>query len=397
MMNYLQIATNKNILPDGASSSPHLLNPPKAFDGNIDTVKKHHERWMEMYGRLQEFRNANGHTLVPSNFQQDPELAVWVRNQRRRCTNERLRKLLDDMGFVWILRRRSSTVNTTKTHRKDSNPRGAPKRALKPNIFFLTNEQREEILCKVDDHSRRKIRERLKKLDAGGFTDNHRKRLLHALRMMVVRALQKASASSTAAVAATREQPSHDQSPTRDSSTNVNRGNQYCATMKSDSKHKAQDQGPTKNGCTFGEQDCNTAKIEQVLENIAPMSINEPFESAKWFPQENVPIQVSDDDDSSICSFGMDESIAGSRLWEGIDEVWDKPNVFVTSPSIKTEESRFDTKSMQALLQSQQTEMMYHKFEIMSQRHEIETLKSELELIKRDFAVYRRMQLQHPV
>jgi len=70
--------------------------------------------WYERLGELKEFKSVNGHCNVPSNFQPNPQLATWVKCQRRQfklfqdekpsnMTPQRIREL-DLLGFGWELR-----------------------------------------------------------------------------------------------------------------------------------------------------------------------------------------------------------------------------------------------------------------------------------------------------
>lgn len=70
--------------------------------------------WNERLLELKEFRRAHRHCNVPSNFQGNPQLATWVKCQRRQyklhkegktsnMTSERIQSL-EDIGFEWLLR-----------------------------------------------------------------------------------------------------------------------------------------------------------------------------------------------------------------------------------------------------------------------------------------------------
>jgi hypothetical protein len=69
------------------------------------------QQWNERFADLEEFRNKNGHCLVPHNFAENPSLAQWVKRQRYQyklkeerkhstLTEERQAKL-DAMAFIW--------------------------------------------------------------------------------------------------------------------------------------------------------------------------------------------------------------------------------------------------------------------------------------------------------
>ena len=71
----------------------------------------HEEKWDQKLTELIEFRSANGHTLVPHTYGPNPQLARWVKRQRRQyklmqngktstMTPERV-AILEGAGFVW--------------------------------------------------------------------------------------------------------------------------------------------------------------------------------------------------------------------------------------------------------------------------------------------------------
>jgi len=70
--------------------------------------------WYERLSELKDFKKANGHTNVPSSFEQNPRLATWVKCQRRQyrlyeagkannMTKLRISEL-ESIGFEWELR-----------------------------------------------------------------------------------------------------------------------------------------------------------------------------------------------------------------------------------------------------------------------------------------------------
>ena len=70
--------------------------------------------WGERLAELQQYRREFGHSNVPSNFSQNPQLATWVKCQRRQyklhqegkpsnMTPQRIREL-ENLGFEWELR-----------------------------------------------------------------------------------------------------------------------------------------------------------------------------------------------------------------------------------------------------------------------------------------------------
>ena len=83
--------------------------------------------WSERLGELQRFQVAHGHANVPSNFAPHPQLATWVKCQRRQyklfrdgkpsnMTKERI-QMLETIGFEWELRtghKKSAAASNTK-------------------------------------------------------------------------------------------------------------------------------------------------------------------------------------------------------------------------------------------------------------------------------------------
>ena len=63
------------------------------------------DAWEEMFRQLEEFKEAHGHCNVPSRYEKNPKLGVWVNTQRQakaegKMAPERERRL-EDLGFVW--------------------------------------------------------------------------------------------------------------------------------------------------------------------------------------------------------------------------------------------------------------------------------------------------------
>jgi uncharacterized protein YbgA (DUF1722 family) len=67
--------------------------------GNID------KNWHQQYEKLVEFKRKNGHCLVPPGYEDDVSLEIWVRKQRVRLANNKMRQdqkeLLDELEFGW--------------------------------------------------------------------------------------------------------------------------------------------------------------------------------------------------------------------------------------------------------------------------------------------------------
>jgi hypothetical protein len=72
----------------------------------------HEEKWVFLFDELVKFKKDHGHCLVPHKYPQNPQLARWVKRQRRQyklklkgnktstMTDDRI-KSLNDIGFVW--------------------------------------------------------------------------------------------------------------------------------------------------------------------------------------------------------------------------------------------------------------------------------------------------------
>jgi hypothetical protein len=64
--------------------------------------------WNKQYEKLVEFKRKNGHCFVPTRYQKDMSLAIWVTTQRGLLANNAIildrQDLLDELGFVWKAR-----------------------------------------------------------------------------------------------------------------------------------------------------------------------------------------------------------------------------------------------------------------------------------------------------
>jgi hypothetical protein len=67
--------------------------------------KNNDKTWQQQFEKLVEFKQKNGHCLVPRIHEEDASLGNWVHRQRNYHANTKLRpdrkKLLDEIGFVW--------------------------------------------------------------------------------------------------------------------------------------------------------------------------------------------------------------------------------------------------------------------------------------------------------
>lgn len=61
------------------------------------------ELWEQHYQELRAFKKKHGHCRVPNHFRDNPSLAIWVSNTRRRthCLSSVQKRKLDRLGFDW--------------------------------------------------------------------------------------------------------------------------------------------------------------------------------------------------------------------------------------------------------------------------------------------------------
>ena len=63
--------------------------------------------WEEMYQRLVAYKKKCGTTMVPRPYFEDLALGYWVYNQRNNCKKKERIQLLNDIDFVWRVKRKS--------------------------------------------------------------------------------------------------------------------------------------------------------------------------------------------------------------------------------------------------------------------------------------------------
>jgi hypothetical protein len=82
------------------------------------------KNWHIEYEKLVEFKQKNGHCLVPQKYEEDPSLGTWVNRQRHFHSNNTIqldrKDLLDEIGFVWEVRATAGNYKkeTDETWRK---------------------------------------------------------------------------------------------------------------------------------------------------------------------------------------------------------------------------------------------------------------------------------------
>lgn len=108
----------------------------------------HDAVWEERLQDLIAYKRANGHCIVPSNFESNPQLAVWTKRQRRQykkyqdgtsssMTPERIAKL-EDIGFVWDCRK-INKADDIRSHVEGVEGIGAARLAHRLNVTGVTS------------------------------------------------------------------------------------------------------------------------------------------------------------------------------------------------------------------------------------------------------------------
>jgi hypothetical protein len=71
----------------------------------LGAMTKYDKQWNMHYEQLVEFKQKNGHCMVPNRYKQEKSLGTWVSKQRSNHRNDLLlqdrKDLLDEIGFVW--------------------------------------------------------------------------------------------------------------------------------------------------------------------------------------------------------------------------------------------------------------------------------------------------------
>jgi len=92
------------------------------FEWTVREMSEWKGSWAKLYARLLQYKQKHGTTRVPTRYPEDPQLGVWVQNQRRHCKQQERRDLLDKIGFEWNLRR-TKKKGPTKTESSGPKPR----------------------------------------------------------------------------------------------------------------------------------------------------------------------------------------------------------------------------------------------------------------------------------
>ena len=87
----------------------------------------HSSNWTEMYKRLIDYKNFHGTTNVKVRDEEDPQLGMWVSNQRRDFKNKKILSeregLLNSIGFDWDVNAGSQNNNLSAAISAGSGPR----------------------------------------------------------------------------------------------------------------------------------------------------------------------------------------------------------------------------------------------------------------------------------
>lgn len=109
----------------------------------------HDAVWEERWNELLEFKRLYGHCIVPSNYENNTQLAVWVKRQRRQykfysegqatsMTQERIDKL-EKLGFAWDCRKTKSEDGSNGGTAVANNNAGSTKMKTTPAPSTASN------------------------------------------------------------------------------------------------------------------------------------------------------------------------------------------------------------------------------------------------------------------
>lgn len=141
----------------------------------------HEEKWSHRYKELLVFHREFGHSAVPHTFPRNPQLARWVKRQRRQyklrrdarpstMTLERL-QLLDSVGFVWD----SHDVNWREklmaldTFRSEHGHCNVPSNYTDKKLATWVKCQRRQYKLHVDRKPSAMTEQRIRELENRGF------------------------------------------------------------------------------------------------------------------------------------------------------------------------------------------------------------------------------------
>jgi len=92
------------------------------------TWDSHKAIWAERIEELKEFKKKFGHCNIPSRYQTNHQLAIWVKRQRRQwknkmdsqpnCMTDERQQQLEALGFVWDMQKKRTKTNQSKGIKK---------------------------------------------------------------------------------------------------------------------------------------------------------------------------------------------------------------------------------------------------------------------------------------
>eukprot|EP00546_Thalassionema_frauenfeldii_P004900 CAMPEP_0178925986 /NCGR_PEP_ID=MMETSP0786-20121207/18249_1 /TAXON_ID=186022 /ORGANISM="Thalassionema frauenfeldii, Strain CCMP 1798" /LENGTH=219 /DNA_ID=CAMNT_0020600993 /DNA_START=51 /DNA_END=710 /DNA_ORIENTATION=- len=136
-----------------AKRASRKVNRNFSYVLGIPAASKRDSAWNIMFRRLQEYKHEHGHCNVPQGYTYDPELAIWVKNQRqayrymlekkttKRISPDRVTRL-NHIGFEW---RKYARAEEWKSPRKLQSGRSAP--STKTDIPIDNRIRGDELVC----------------------------------------------------------------------------------------------------------------------------------------------------------------------------------------------------------------------------------------------------------
>jgi len=148
------------------------------------------ENWTEKFEELLQFRDENGHCLVPNCHPENPELAQWTKRQRYQyklnmdgkrstITSERIRAL-DEAGFVWDSHKAvwAERLEELKDFSKEFGHCNVPSRyETNHQLAIWVKRQRRQWKNKMDSRANCMTDARQEQLEALGFVWDMKKKI----------------------------------------------------------------------------------------------------------------------------------------------------------------------------------------------------------------------------
>mmetsp|Transcript_29965 Transcript_29965/g.30454 ORF Transcript_29965/g.30454 Transcript_29965/m.30454 type:complete len:265 (-) Transcript_29965:25-819(-) len=148
------------------------------------------ENWTEKFEEFLQFRDENGHCLVPNCHPENPELAQWTKRQRYQyklnmdgkrstITSERIRAL-DEAGFVWDSHKAvwAERLEELKDFSKEFGHCNVPSRyETNHQLAIWVKRQRRQWKNKMDSRANCMTDARQEQLEALGFVWDMKKKI----------------------------------------------------------------------------------------------------------------------------------------------------------------------------------------------------------------------------